>query len=499
MAEPAASVAVRFFEGALWTTGRNLLQALLSLVALAIVARELGPATYGLFSVAMLVYSAAEMACGGALTDSIVQRRQVEPGHLDATFWLTTGLAVVMAGLIAGGADPLARLAGDETAATVLLAMAALLPLAVAARIPMAVLTRELQFKAVAQIGALATILSCTTGIALALGGAGIWSLAAMEAVRAVVSLVGAFLAVSWRPGSRGRWKHLQDLWRFNAGMLATYSLGYADLYLPRLLVSHLLGAQALGLFMLATRVYGELSRLLTDPLHGVAMATCARLQDTLAALRRSVLGLYSASRIVVFPVFLGMAAVAPWWIPLLFGPRWSAAVPAVQLLMLGGVRLGTGAYNSAILLGTGHLRASAMLFAAGCVVSIVAFPLLAPWGVVGGAIAVLVRQLAIWPLALRWIGNATGLRAAQQLAGTLAPLAAAVLAALGIWGATRWLESALGPAVATALAIALGATLYFAMLRLLAPQACHMALDLLRAFVRRDRDRLEALLARPA
>jgi O-antigen/teichoic acid export membrane protein len=499
MVEPAASVALRFFEGALWTTARNLLQALLSLAALAVVARELGPATYGLFGVAMLVYSAAELACGGALTDSIVQRKDVEPGHLDATFWLSTGLALGVGALMAWGNDLLAQLAGDGNAALVLAALAALLPLAVAARVPMAILARDLQFKTIAQIGALATILSCATGIALALGGAGIWSLAAMEAVRAVATSIGAFLAVAWRPGKRGRARHLQDLWRFNTGMLATYSLGYADLYLPRLLVSHLLGAQALGLFMLAMRVYGELSRLLTDPLHGVAMATCARLQDAVEELRRSVLGLYSASRIVVFPVFLGMAAVAPWWIPLLFGPRWTAAVLALQLLMLGGVRLGTGAYNSAILLGTGHVRASAMLFAAGCAVSLLAFPLLAPWGVAGAAVAVLIKQFAVWPLAMRWIGSATGLKASQQLAGTAAPLVAAVFAALSIHGTSHGLQAALGPGAATALAIAVGATVYLALLRVLAPHACRTVLALLRAFARRDRERLEALLARPA
>jgi O-antigen/teichoic acid export membrane protein len=499
MPEATGSIALRFFEGALWTTARNLLQIVLSLVALTIVARELGPSTYGLFGVAMLVYGIAEMVCGGAFTDSIVQRKQIDPGHLDATFWLTAALAGLMAGLMVVFSRPLAALAGHADAADIVLTLGALLPLAVAARVPMALLARDLRFKAAAQIGAAATIASCACGIALALKGGGIWTLVAMEALRVLVTLTGAFLAVAWRPGLRGRSRHLRDLWRFNAGVLLTYSIGYADSHLPRLLVSHLLGPQALGIFMLATRVYGELSRLLTEPLHGVAMSTCARLQDAAAAMRRSVVGLYGASRLVVFPVYLGMAAVAPWWLPLLFGERWLSTVPAVQLLMLGGVRAATGAYNSAILLGTGHVAATALLFAAGCAASLLAFPLLAPWGVAGAAAAMLLRQFGTWPLALILVRRATGLRASDQLTGTLPTLAAAAMAAVSIWLLTRALEESMTAIPATIVAISAGSLVYLGMLRLLAPRTFGQVRALLLAVARRDRSQIETLLARPA
>lgn len=499
MSDAAGSIALRFFEGALWIAARNLLQVALSLVALTVVARELGPSTYGLFGVAMLVYGIAEMACGGAFTDSIVQRKQIEPGHLDATFWLTAALSGLASSLMVAFSTALATLAGHAQAADIVVALGALLPFAVAARVPMALLARDLQFKAVAQIGAAATIASCTLGIALALEGAGIWTLVAMEALRVAVTLIGAHLAVAWRPGWRGRWQHLRDLWRFNAGVLLTYSIGYADQYLPRLLVSHLLGPQVLGIFMLATRVYGELSRLLMEPLHGVAMSTCARLQDAAADMQRSILGLYGASRLVVFPVYLGMAAVAPWWLPLLFGERWLAAVPAVQLLMLGSVRAATGAYNSAILLGTGHVRATALLFAAGCAASLLAFPLLAPWGVIGAAVALLLRQFGTWPLALHRIRIATGLSPSDQLSGTFAPLAAAASAAASIGFLTHVLDAPLTPIPASLVAILAGALVYGGVLHLLAPGTLRQVRALLLAFARRDRAQIETLLARPA
>jgi O-antigen/teichoic acid export membrane protein len=499
MADAGSSLALQFFEGAIWSAARNLLQAVLSLIALAVVAREIGPEAYGVFGIAMLVVGIAEMVAGGALTEAIVQRKDLEEGHIDATFWLSTGAALLLATFIVLFAAPLAHVAGSSQATDVLFVLGCLLPLNVGSRVPTALLVRDLRFRTSSQLSALATMLSCGTGIFLALHATGIWTLVAMEAVRSVAILLGTFLAVSWRPGARGRLHHLSDLWRFNAGMLATYSVGYADLLLPRLLVSQLLGPQALGLFMLAVRVFTELSNLLTRPLHAVAMAACARAQDTRNELQRIVLGLYRTSRLVVFPVFLGMAAIAPWLIPLLFGPKWNAAVPAVQLLMVGAMRSATGAFNSAILLGVGQVRSTLYLFAAGCALHLVLFPLLAPWGVAGAALAMLGRQFGNWPLACVLIRRATGIAIGRQISGGAATLAASLLASGAVLGTAVALQKLLPTAAVVAAATAAGALIYVIAMRVLSPATLQTALELVSAFVRRDRGRLEATLSRAA
>lgn len=499
MTERRASISLQFFEGAIWSAARNLLQIGLNLVALAVVARELGPESWGVYGIAMLVISVGEMLAGGALTDSIVQRKDLDDGHIDASFWLSLGVAATLATSIAVFAQPLARLAGGVQAAEVLFVLAWLLPVTVGARVPLALLSRDLRFRAVSQIGALATILSCSTGIALALLGAGIWTLVAMEVVRSGTTLVGAFVAVSWRPARRGRGRHLRDLAGFNAGTLAAYAVGYVDLLLPRLLVSHLMGPHALGLFLLATRVLGELSSLLTDPLHTVAMAACARLQEAKSELHRLVLGLYRTSRLLVFPAFLGMAALAPYLVPALFGPRWQDAVPAVQILMFAGLRMATGAFNTAILFGVGQVRLPTILFAAGIVLNLILFPVLAPWGIVGAAVAMLGRQFGNWPLACVLIRHATGLSIRRQIGGGLAMAVAAGMAAASAWAAMRLLDPHWAVGWVLAAGVPTLIVVYVAALRWLLPATLRTAWGLVKAFVHRDRARLEALLSQDA
>lgn len=496
---PAAkppSVSLQFFEGALWTAGRNLLQAVLSVVALAIVARELGPANYGLYGVAMVVIMVAEMLAGISLTEVIVQRRDLNDGHIDASFWLSVTAAFTLGGLIAVSATFFASLAGDERAAGVLIALACLLPVRVGSAVPMALLSRDLRFRAKSQIGALATILSCGSGIVLALQGAGIWTLVIMEAVSSTVNLVGAFIAVRWRPGRRGGRRHLRELAGFNANTLAAYVVGYIDMLLPRILISHLMGTQVLGVFMLATRVYTELSGLLTTPLASVAMSACARLQDTREELQRLILGLYRASRLILFPACLGVVALAPYLIPWIFGPKWTAAIPATQILMLGGLRLATGAFNFAVLFGVGQVRSQLLLFGFGCLLHLVLIPLLAPWGVIGAAIAMLGRQFGNWPVAGWLIRGATGLSIRQQVEGGSPALVAAAAMSILVWGATSLLEPWLPVPGVILTGAVIGILGYVAALRVVAPAILRIAMALVKALLRRDQIQLEAILA---
>lgn len=491
-----SSLALQFFEGALWTAARNLLQTVLSLVALAVVARTLGPEAYGYFGIASLVISVAEMLVGSALTEAIVQRKALDDGHLDATFWLSSTSAIVLGGAIAWWAEPLARLAGGAQAAGVLTALACLLPITASSRVPMALLARGMHFRSSSQVGAVATVLSCGTGIALALLGTGIWTLVVMEVVRSVVTFIGAFMAVPWRPGRRGTWRHLTELSRLNATMLATYALGYADMLLPRLLVSRLMGAHALGLFMLTYRVYTELYQLLTGSMHGVALAACSRAQEASDELHRIVVGLYRASRLVVFPACLGLAGLAPVLIPLAFGTRWEPAVPAIQILLLSGIRDASGAFNTAILFGVGRAGLPAYLLGVGCLLHIVLVPACASWGVAGASMAVLARQFISWPLACVFVRRATGLSIRRQLDGLLPALLAAAAMASLVWLAGVLLASHLPPAAIVVVSISAGVMAYLAALRAVEPAALRDATAIGAACMRRDRPRLEALLS---
>lgn len=489
------SLLQRTARGALWSAAGSWSQVAIGLIGVAVIARAVGPQSYGLFGVATLVCGVAAMACHGALVEAIVQREDLQDGHVDATFWLATSLSTLAAIGLTAFAAPIAAAFGpaDALAAaeveSALRVLAPLLPLSAAGSVMSALLERDLRFPVLVTIRSVAILLANAVGIAAALAGAGVFALVAMEATRVLVSLVGVARAVTWRPGRRGTLAHLRSLRRFNLQVLATMTLGELDHLLPRALIGALLGPLALGHFMLARRVFDELSRLVLGPIAGVSMAAAARAAHDPATLHRLIEGLYRGASVIALPTFVGAIVVAPVLVPLMFGEGWAAAVPALQLLLLCGLRTATGIFNVSILRGLGRADLPLWLLGAGVVLQATLLPALAHWGLVGAVAAIVLRTWATWPLGCAFVRTASGLPVRRQLMAGAPALAAAAAMAAGLAALDDLWAAALSPASRLVADVAAGALLYVAALAVVSPATVRDASALWRA----ARGRVEA------
>src|SRR5690606_9407601 len=145
--------------------------------------------------------------------DTLVQRRELRPGHLDASFWASLFVGLLGLACLALAAGHVAAfLQGGELLAEILPARAVTLPLGALAVVPIGLLMREARFKAIAGIESLASVAASLAGLALAFGGAGVWSLVVMELVRASTTAVAGFAVTRWRPGLRMVRRDFTDL-----------------------------------------------------------------------------------------------------------------------------------------------------------------------------------------------------------------------------------------------------------------------------------------------
>lgn len=492
------SVVVRAVQGALWSAAGSWSQVALNLIGVTLLARWVGPEAYGLYGAAAVVVGVMHMLGSAALTESLTQRDRLEPGHVDATFALLLALTLPMAAIAWWAAPSVTLWLGAPAAADVLRWTCGFVPLAALSAVPMALLERDMRFRELARISALSAVLANGVGIAAAACDAGVWSLVAMEFTRLVTGVVGGFLFSRWRPGMRGRVRHLRELAGFNVQVLVTYALGHADVLLPRALIGSLLGPYALGLYLMADRVFDEVSRLATGPLAGVAMASTARARAEPAALRRIVLGLYSTSTLFALPAFLGLAAIAPVLLPWLFGAKWAAATIALQILLLAGLRTATGVFNVSILRAMGRADLPIVLLGAGVLLNAVMLPVLAPWGIAGAAAAVLVRTLATWPLGCRFVRGATGIAVVEQLRVGAAPTLAAMLMGASLLLLLQSMPAGASPMLQLLIAVPAGATIYILALSLLSPRTLPRMFGILRAGLGRGDRTLAALLGEP-
>lgn len=313
------------------------------------------------------------------------------------------------------------------------------------------ILRQSLRLRALA----LRTLASQSAAAALALWmllhGAGAWALVGFAVANATLTAGLSLHLARWRPATLPAWRYQALIWPKTAQIAARDFLTAALIPLTQLAVGLALGLPAAGAFQIATRVLSLIDALTLAPLRFIALPQLRgpHFRSALADHLR-----LSASLAVW--IWAGTCVAAPQVLALLIGPE-HAATAAPVLVGLGGFGL-LSALTMPIhqaLTAQGHtglmLKRAAMLLALGAICTLPALAFSATSVAVALSTAALLTTL--WLLTRALPRLCLGLR-------DLSPLCAPLFAGTLMLGAF-----ALTPPLPMFIKIALGSTLYIAIL----------------------------------
>lgn len=327
-----------------WSAVENGGLALLSVATLILYARFLTPAEFGLFSMALAIVEIGTLLTTQFFHDALIQRQQVEDGHYAAAFWTSMAASGVFVLLCWAGGPLLESVAGDPRAGSVLLLTALAVPAATLSAVVMARLRRDLDLKPLAVCSLIGRLGGALVGIGLVLGGVGIWALVVQQVL---VPLIGSLLLWAHaRPRYRLGFQRVQlaQLAAFGVPAITSQFLTFSIKRVFVLFAGTYLGAQVAGYLNLAFRITDVLWSFFAVAIGQVALPALARLQQAPQQVREAFAKATELTSIAVAACFGFIAALAPEIVLVLFGPRWSDAVPLVAALavvvLLQAVRL---------------------------------------------------------------------------------------------------------------------------------------------------------------
>ena len=311
---------------------------LLSLVGSILLARWLGPATFGLYAGTYSLYNYAWLLCQWGVTVYLI-RHATEPTAEDyhQAFTLLLGLGTV------GGLAGLALLPwvgewlGVTSVWSVGLALFAALPVHLTNLVPLARLERALDYRRVALVELAAQVAYYAVALPLAATAAGVWALVAGFWAQVLISAGLLYGLTGYRP----RWFYRREL----AGRMARFGFGFAGAswvwhlrtLINPLLVGHWLGTAAVGHVALAIRLVDTLS-FIRNATWRIALAALARLQQDRARLAQAIGDGMWWQLLALGPVLVVVGALAPWWLPALFGEEWRPVLTLYPFIALGAL-----------------------------------------------------------------------------------------------------------------------------------------------------------------
>jgi O-antigen/teichoic acid export membrane protein len=486
---------MRAGKGAVFIGAAKWLDVVATMVTLLFTARLISPEAFGIYGMALLAVLIPETVLGGALAESLIQRKDLRSGHLNGAF----ALHVVLFVLLIGGLFLLSPLVAahfsEPQLAVIVPVIAGTILVSCIGAVPGAILQRELRFGAIAFGDAAGTIAAAALGIGLAFAGFGVWSLVFMEMGRRVAKQACFIVAAKWFPTFKFKFDDIRELLRFNLLTLATRLLLQFDQAIPSFFVGSILGAQALGYFNMAFRILQQISAVMMAPFASVALPVASAVQHDRQRMHVFLGAATRAAALLAFPVFVGASAVAPVALPLLLGQEWAPVGLAAQILILTAIRSPANVFNGEVLRGIGKPGLQVATVLSGTALALVLVPIATTYGIAWTCVAVLLRGLLQWVVAAIVVERTIGYPAQRQfLVGWESMVASAVMG-VAVVAVTPLAAPHLQSGVLFGVLVLLGAIVHLSLLFILAPKLLRKLVDLAVALARRDRNGVARVL----
>lgn len=475
------SLRQRAVQGVLWSTVENWGSSLISILVILILARLLDKEAFGLVAFAGLFTVFLSIFQRQGFGQAIIQRRELQPGHLDTAFWTSATAGLVLTGLLVAVAGWIAPWFDYSGLAPVLRWLSITLFIDALASTPMAILRRELAFRVLAVRSLAATGIGGIVGVWMALNGYGVWSLVGQRIASSAAGTIALWTVSAWRPGLKISADHFRDLFGFGVFAMGRDIVEFFNGQADELIVATFLGAEALGVYWVGRRLLQLMHRMFTNAVSSVALPTFSRLQHDHAQMRYSLLTATRMSSLLAFPAFAGVAILAPELVAGLFGDKWAESVPVMQLLSLVGIVQCVTFFNNPAIIACGKPGWTFAITLANAVLGVVFCWVAARWGIAAVAGAHLIRTYALAPLPVWLVRRLVGLDIREYLRQCAVPAAASLAMVVLVWAAKQGSADAIGLHVRLPACIIIGVLVYVLVILWRAPSLARELLELLR------------------
>ncbi|MGH9890759.1 MAG: lipopolysaccharide biosynthesis protein, partial [bacterium] len=306
-----------------------------------VLARLLAPEDFGLFGIALVVLSLIDRFSDSGLHSALIQRDRDIAEYLDTAWTVQALRGTVAAVALALGGPLLAGFFGEPRAAPLIQVLGLSIFLRGFLNPGVLYFRRELEVNRQFMLRFGGAIVDLAVSIVAALVLRNAWALMIGLIAGLLTRVVVSFILHPFRPTLRLRFDQLRELSHYGRWLFLSNVLGFLIYKGDNLLVGKLIGAPALGIYMMAYMISEVITIEIGRTLTLVAFPAYSRLQGDLRRIRRAFCTVLELLWAVVAPIAVVVSILAEPITLFLLGPRWSQVASLLPFLAVaGGVRV---------------------------------------------------------------------------------------------------------------------------------------------------------------
>jgi PST family polysaccharide transporter len=401
------------------------------LAGMAVLARMLSPAEFGVFGKTVAMIGFITVLRSGGLSLATVQSAEINHAQVSTLFWLNLALGLAAAVLLAALGPLMAWFYRDPRVLWLVVAMAGSIVTDSLAIQHTALMQRQMRFATIGTVTVAARIAGFLVAFASAWLGAGYWSLVIQYYGTSVTMLVLMVWNCRWLPGLPRRGVGVRPMVALGANQSGFNILNFANRNMDNILIGRFVSDVALGFYTQAYRLLLLPVGQINAPISAVVLPGLCRLQDQPERFARFYYRAIGAITFLGMPVVCFLLADAQQVVEIALGHRWLPVVPMFEALgvaaFFGTFNVAGGWVYSALGQTSRQLRQQLVVTP----LTVLGFLVGLPWGALGVAVSFSVtRALLSWPT-LAWCYRGTPIRMRHTAVTLARPAAASIVAGL--------------------------------------------------------------------
>lgn len=327
------SLKQKTFRGVIWSAVERFSTQGVQFLFGILLARLLTPNDYGMIAMLTIFMAVSQTFIDSGFGNALIRKPDRNENDKATVFFFNIFMAAACYGVIFLAAPFIAKFYNMPQLAVILRVLAINLIIQAFGSIQRLNLTIDLNFKTLAKVSFSGAIVGGTAGLICAYNGFGVWSLVVQQMTTMITRVSLFWILVHWRPKCFFNKTSFKNMFGFGSKLLASGLLNtlYDNVY--DLIIGKVFAAATLGNYTRASHFANFPSSNVTGIFQRVTYPVLSKIQDDHEKLRKGYLKFLNIATLVIFPLMIGLAALAKPFILFVLTDKWIEVILILQII----------------------------------------------------------------------------------------------------------------------------------------------------------------------
>ena len=322
----------KVFSGFIWRFMERIGAQGVGFIVSMFLARFLTPEDYGQVALVTVFITILNTFALSGIGTSLIQKKDTDELDYSTVFHFNIVFSILLYGILFLCAPLIGMFYNDSSLVLLVRVLGISIIISGANNVQRSYVSKTMQFKRFFLSTIIGTLVSGVVGIMMAYKGMGTWSIVGQQLTNQVIDTVILWFTVGWRPQKKFSFSRLKVLYSFGWKLLVSSLIDtvYTNLY--SLVIGKFYDANTLGLYNKGVQFPNLIVSNVNGPIQSVLLPAMSYEQDNKKRVKDMTRRSIVTSSFFIFPMMIGMAAIAKPMVILLLTEKWVACVPFVQI-----------------------------------------------------------------------------------------------------------------------------------------------------------------------